>query len=92
MAMAAESFEEVRSAISVGKAAGELGVSPGTIRNWVDKGYIRAIQLPSGHRRIPEVELEGLLGRMFDFGVPEEEPTTPLVRAESVNPDEEWGP
>jgi excisionase family DNA binding protein len=86
------SMIRVSEAVSVGKAASELGVSSSTVRNWIDKGYLHAVQLPSGHRRIPESELRRLVGQMFDFGVPQEEPSTPVVSAKAVDPDEEWGP
>lgn len=66
MALANRVGEVTKGARRVGEAADELGVSSGTIRNWIDKGYIRAIQLPSGHRRIPESEVQRLLSQMFD--------------------------
>jgi excisionase family DNA binding protein len=78
---------------SVGEAAGELGVSPSTVRNWIEKGYIRAFQLPSGHRRIPQAEVERLLAQMFEFGAPEsEEGAARKARVSSVPRDESWGP
>jgi excisionase family DNA binding protein len=78
--------------VSVGYAAKELSVSPGTIRNWIEKGYIRAAQLPSGHRRIPQAELDRLYGQIFEFGEPVEEVVGQRARASTVSDEEEWGP
>jgi excisionase family DNA binding protein len=86
------SMIRVSEAVSVGVAASELGVSSSTVRNWIEKGYLHAVQLPSGHRRIPESEVRRLMGQMFDFGVPQEEPSTPVVSATPVDSEEEWGP
>ncbi|NOZ28623.1 MAG: helix-turn-helix domain-containing protein [Chloroflexi bacterium] len=48
--------------ISVREAARYLGVSPGTVRRYIKKGYIRAGRLPSGKRlRIPRSEVERIL-------------------------------
>jgi excisionase family DNA binding protein len=54
-------------AVSVGKAASQLGVSPATVRNWVEKGYLHAFRLPSGVRRIPRSELDRLIQDYFTF-------------------------
>jgi excisionase family DNA binding protein len=79
--------------VRVSEAAEEIGVHPSTVRNWIDKGYLRAARLPSGHRRIPEAEVTRLLGQLFEFGHPVvEEESAKKVRVSSVSPDEEWGP
>jgi excisionase family DNA binding protein len=57
--------EMALTAWTVGEVAKEVGVSPGTIRNWIDKGYIQAFRLPSGVRRIPEMEVRRLIGEYF---------------------------
>jgi len=44
--------------ITTGKAARICGVGLNTIKSWIRSGHIRAIQLPSGHWRIPVVELD----------------------------------
>src|SRR5438445_709588 len=45
--------------ISIRQAASELSVHENTIRNWVDRGLIRAVRLPgSPFRRVPADEVE----------------------------------
>lgn len=56
--------------LSVGEAGERLQVSPGTVRNWISKGYIRAVRLPSGHRKVFEHEISTLLGEMFEQQAP----------------------
>lgn len=78
---------------TVGEAAEQLGVTPSTVRNWIEKGYIHAVRLPSGHRRIAQTELERLLGEIFEFGSPErDEASARRVSVATVPPDEVWGP
>ena len=83
--------EELRS---VGFAAEQLRVSTGTVRNWIDKGYLRAVRLPSGHRKLPESEISKLLSKMFELPTQLEEESlepAPRRRRQEVPPDE-WGP
>ena len=54
--------------ITTGKAASICGVSLNTIKSWIKSGHIRAIQLPSGHWRIPAAELDRLLAAASDVG------------------------
>lgn len=51
--------------ISIRKAAEELDVHENTIRNWIDRGYLRAYRLPSGHRRLPKDEVNRLAREVF---------------------------
>ena len=51
--------------LRLGQAATRLGVSPDTVRRWIDKNRLRAIRLPTtGERRVLESELERLLRSM----------------------------
>src|SRR5438270_13038697 len=55
--------------VSVREAATRLGVHENTIRNWVDRGLLRAVRLPgSGYRRIDVAGVErirrGILGNL----------------------------
>lgn len=44
------------------EAAALLAVHPVTIRRWIEAGQIKAVTLPSGHFRIPQAEIDRLLG------------------------------
>ena len=80
--------------LSVGDAAEQLQISPGTVRNWIDKGYIAGVRLPSGHRKVPESEVTRLLTRIFEIPTQlDEEPVSAAPRRPGlpVEPDE-WGP
>jgi len=51
--------------IGVSQAAAELGVSPNTLRAWVDKGLVPAVRLPSGARRFTREQLDDIKAQMF---------------------------
>ena len=73
--------------VSIRQAAAELGVHENTVRNWIDRGYLRAYRLPSGHRRLPEAEVNRLIGEVF--AVPtsiEEDQPTPAPKAWESEP------
>src|SRR5215213_3838345 len=44
--------------LTISEAAGQLGVSAGTLRAWADKGLIKTIRLPSGYRRFTQQEID----------------------------------
>ena len=46
---------------TVAKASEYCGVSPKTIINWVESGYIEAYKTVGGHRRIKRNNLVGFL-------------------------------
>ena len=46
--------------VPINKVASRLYVSQSTVRAWVDKKVLHGVRLPSGHRRIPLVEVERL--------------------------------
>lgn len=46
--------------VSTGVVARRLGVTVNTVKNWIRKGILQGIRLPSGHYRIPLSELERL--------------------------------
>lgn len=50
----------VGALLRVSEAAESLGVHENTIRNWIDKGFLTAIRLPSGHRRMDAAEVANL--------------------------------
>ena len=44
-------------AISTGEAAERLGVSDNTIREYLRKGFLDGVKLPTGHYRVDEQSL-----------------------------------
>jgi excisionase family DNA binding protein len=48
--------------LTTSAAADALGVTAQTIRRWIEAGQIKAVALPSGHFRIPQSEIDRLLG------------------------------
>jgi excisionase family DNA binding protein len=78
--------------LSTGEAAQRFHVSSGTVRNWIEKGYIEAVHFPSGQRRVPRSEVERLCRAMFEFPHPdgvEEEPVRHRPR-QPLEPGD-WG-
>lgn len=47
--------------LSISEAAKRLGVHPNRLREWEKQGLIRPVRLPSGHRRYPVDEIDGIL-------------------------------
>ena len=47
--------------LTTGEVAERLGVSTPTVWRWIQKGLIKAIQLPSGQYRVPYEEVERIL-------------------------------
>lgn len=46
--------------LSLDEAAKRLNVHPATLREWADKGRIRAMRTPGGHRRFSEADVREL--------------------------------
>jgi excisionase family DNA binding protein len=52
--------------LSVRETARRLGVHENTVRNWQDKGLLRAVKLPgSGYRRFDQAEVDRLRHEML---------------------------
>jgi|GEM_PF-721558 len=51
--------------IPLREAAQRLGVHENTVRNWIDRGVIVGLRLPSGTRRLPATEVERLERELF---------------------------
>jgi excisionase family DNA binding protein len=65
--------------LSVRETARRLGVHENTVRNWEDKGLLRAAKLPgSGYRRFDEAEVERLRSEMVTQLAPADE--GPMLR------------
>ncbi len=48
--------------LRLSEACRRLGIHPNTLRKWEKQGKIRVVRTPGGRRRIPESEVERLLG------------------------------
>ena len=62
--------------LTIGQAAELLGVHPLTVRNWSEKGTIRCLRTPGGHRRYRLQDLQRALAR------PQDDPATAAAIAE----------
>jgi excisionase family DNA binding protein len=47
--------------LNLGEASKLLGVHPGTLRKWADKGHIPFFRTPGGHRRFSEADLQAFI-------------------------------
>lgn len=65
--------------IAIKDAAERLGVHENTIRNWIDRNFLRAYRLPSGTRRLPVEEIERVERDLF--AVPTAFPDTAITSA-----------
>jgi excisionase family DNA binding protein len=69
----------VEHLLNVRETAARLGVHENTIRNWEQKGLLRALKLPgSGYRRFDAAEVERLHDEMISALAPADE--GPVIR------------
>jgi excisionase family DNA binding protein len=54
--------------VSLGKAAQQLGVTPGTVRRWTQSGFLPCTRTAGGHRRIDTKDIEELARAIGDGG------------------------
>ena len=47
--------------LRVSEAGALLRLSDGSVRDWLAKGYLQEVRLPSGQRRIPQSQVEAVL-------------------------------
>ena len=62
--------------VTIGQAAELLGVHPLTVRNWSEKGTIRCLRTPGGHRRYRVQDLQRAIAS------PQDDPATAAAIAE----------
>jgi excisionase family DNA binding protein len=63
-----------RTVLTTWQAGRYCGVNPYTVRNWVEKGILRAYTTPGGHRRIRREDLDAFL---VQYGMPAPEDFLP---------------
>ena len=51
--------------VPIRSVAKRLGVHENTIRNWIDRGILRAVKLPTGTRRVALKDVENLEASIF---------------------------
>ena len=56
--------------LTLGAAAGHLGVAKSTLRRWADQGRVPAFYTPGGHRRFRRADLDAFLERFGPSGRP----------------------
>lgn len=71
--------------VPIRSAAKRLGVHENTIRNWIDRGVLKAARLPSGVRRIALSDVEKLEAEIF--GAPTSFVEMPMKRAPKPLPE-----
>ena len=55
--------------LRIGQAATYLGVSPDTVRRWIDGGRLQAVRLPTtGERRVQEQDVREMKAQMESLG------------------------
>ena len=60
---------KVSNYVRTAEAAKILGVSPGIVRNWADRGKLRSRRLPqNGYRLFLKKDLEAVLGALHRSG------------------------
>ena len=47
--------------LRVSEAAALLRLSDGSVRDWMTRGYLRVVRLPSGQKRISQSQIEAIL-------------------------------
>ena len=47
--------------LRISEAAALLSLSVGSVRDWLAKGYLEEVRLPSRQRRIPQSQVEAIL-------------------------------
>ena len=79
--------------VTVRQAARLIGVHENTIRNWEERGIIRAVHLPgSGFRRVPASEIERIRAEMWrDLPTDEESGVAPDSVPRGVVADDGYG-
>ena len=72
-------MENLKDFLRISEAAEYLGVSPNTLRNWVNAGKVAACRHPvNGYRLFQKTELDSLLQKVI--------PSQPVFRPELTKP------
>jgi excisionase family DNA binding protein len=48
-----------------GEAAKRLGVHPNTLAGWVNRGWLKGVEMPSGEMRFREDDVDALRERIY---------------------------
>ncbi len=48
-----------------GEAAERLGVHPNTLAGWVNRGWLKGVEMPSGEMRFREDDVDALRERIY---------------------------
>ncbi len=69
--------------LTLGAAAGYLGVAKSTLRGWADQGRVPAFYTPGGHRRFRRPDLDAFLARFGPAGRPRSGASVLVVSADA---------
>jgi molybdopterin-binding protein len=50
------------------EAAGILGISYPTLKQWIYRGKLKTVKTPGGHHRVPESEIDRLIPKKLERG------------------------
>jgi two-component system, OmpR family, response regulator len=77
----------MKRTLSTTKVATLLGVSVGSVKNWIDKGHLKAGRTPGGHRHVAAGDLRAFLERQGLPVPPELQPASSKVLIVDGDPD-----
>ena len=58
-------MEELPVLLTTAQVARRLKMHPATLRRWADKGWLRSIRLPNGHRKFREEDIRAKVAEIY---------------------------
>jgi len=57
-------MEELPVLLTTAQVARRLGIHPATVRTWADRGWLRSLRLPNGHRKFREEDVRAKIAEI----------------------------